>query len=62
MKKERLPTKTLQVLTEVPADQKSSDPVGRALPHESAYQHATGEAKFTDDIPYSQSKFIYTFF
>ncbi|XP_046388161.1 xanthine dehydrogenase [Ischnura elegans] len=36
----------------VPPDQPKMDPVGRTIPHLSAYKQATGEAVYCDDIPH----------
>jgi len=42
--------KTLS-LTQVDIDQSFVDLVGRPIPHSSALKHATGEARYCDDIP-----------
>ena len=44
-------TESTQAYEEVPGDQPLYDPVGRPIVHQSAYQQATGEAKYLDDIP-----------
>ena len=44
-------TESTQEYEEVPGDQPLYDPVGRPIVHQSAYQQATGEAKYLDDIP-----------
>ena len=44
-------TESTQAYEEVPGDQPLYDPVGRPIIHQSAYQQATGEAKYLDDIP-----------
>ena len=44
-------TKSTQAYEEVSGDQPPYDPVGRSIVHQSAYQQATGEAKYLDDIP-----------
>lgn len=36
---------------EVPSGQPSHDAVGRPIPHMSAKQQVTGEAKYVDDLP-----------
>ena len=43
-------TESTQAYEEVPGDQPLYDPVGRPIIHQSAYQQATGEAKYLDDI------------
>ena len=40
-----------QAYEEVSGQQSQYDPVGRPVVHQSAYQQATGEAKYLDDIP-----------
>ncbi|PIK60346.1 putative xanthine dehydrogenase/oxidase [Apostichopus japonicus] len=40
-----------QVFQEVPSGQPSHDAVGRPIPHMSAKQQVTGEAKYVDDLP-----------
>ena len=44
-------TGSTQAYEEVPGEQSQYDPVGRPVIHQSAYQQATGEAKYLDDIP-----------
>ncbi|KAI6654571.1 Xanthine dehydrogenase/oxidase [Oopsacas minuta] len=44
-------TESTQAYEEVPGDQKQYDPVGRPIVFQSAYQQATGEAKYVDDMP-----------
>ena len=45
------PPKGVQVYENVPVDQTTVDGVGRPVIHKSAYQQATGEAVYIDDIP-----------
>lgn len=40
-----------QVFEQVPGEQKSGDPVGRPIIHQSAFKQATGEAIYCDDMP-----------
>ncbi|KAK6189693.1 hypothetical protein SNE40_001693 [Patella caerulea] len=44
------PSKGSQVYELVGAAQKDDNPIGRPVVHSSAYQHATGEAVFVDDM------------
>ena len=41
----------LQVLTEVPPGHSEESDLHRPVAHESAFLHATGEAKYIDDMP-----------
>eukprot|EP00057_Strongylocentrotus_purpuratus_P024304 XP_011678778.1 PREDICTED: xanthine dehydrogenase/oxidase [Strongylocentrotus purpuratus] len=45
------PVKGVQFFQEVPSGQPDHDPVGRPVSHKAAYQHATGEAVYIDDMP-----------
>ena len=44
------------LLQEVVSGQPDIDPVGRPKPAKSAFQKATGEARYVDDTPMAQSK------
>ncbi|XP_055957965.1 xanthine dehydrogenase/oxidase [Patella vulgata] len=53
------PSKGSQVYELVGAAQKDDNPIGRPVVHSSAYQHATGEAIFVDDmIPLKGELFV----
>ncbi|XP_041467689.1 xanthine dehydrogenase/oxidase-like [Lytechinus variegatus] len=45
------PVKGVQFFQEVSSGQPDHDPVGRPISHKAAYQHATGEAVYIDDMP-----------
>uniref|UniRef100_A0AAR2JFA5 xanthine dehydrogenase n=1 Tax=Pygocentrus nattereri TaxID=42514 RepID=A0AAR2JFA5_PYGNA len=42
--------------TDVPSGQSEQDPVGRAVQHQAALSHATGEAVYCDDFPRTQGE------
>ncbi len=44
-------SKSVQGFQQVPGEQSSVNPVGRPLMHMSAFLQASGEARYTDDIP-----------
>ncbi|XP_033106657.1 xanthine dehydrogenase/oxidase-like [Anneissia japonica] len=46
----RADKRSTQMFQEIPDNQSSVDPVGRPMVHSSAYQQATGEAVYIDDI------------
>ncbi|XP_071078978.1 xanthine dehydrogenase/oxidase-like [Haliotis cracherodii] len=48
---ERLPRQSCQLYDNVASGQPSTDAVGRPLVHRAAYQQATGEAVYVDDMP-----------
>ncbi|XP_063958717.1 xanthine dehydrogenase/oxidase-like isoform X1 [Lytechinus pictus] len=45
------PVEGVQFFQEVSSGQPDHDPVGRPISHKAAYQHATGEAVYIDDMP-----------
>ena len=47
----RPPVKSVQGFQQMPGDQSSINPVGRPIMHMSATLQASGEARYTDDIP-----------
>lgn len=47
----RDPLQSFQLSQIVPTDQPDYDTVGRPIPHLSAFEQATGEAIYTDDLP-----------
>ena len=55
---ERPASKGVQVFEEPPKSQDDHDPIGRPLVHLSASKQATGEAKYVDDMPRHESKYI----
>ncbi|WP_411023687.1 hypothetical protein, partial [Salmonella sp. s51228] len=47
----RGPSRSTQVYNELSDEQSEYDTVGMPLPHKSALQHSTGEARYCDDNP-----------
>lgn len=45
-----------QLFETVPEDQSKHDPIGRPLPHTSAFKQASGEAAYLDDMPRFESE------
>ncbi|XP_033106656.1 xanthine dehydrogenase/oxidase-like [Anneissia japonica] len=55
----RAGVRSTQMFQEVPEDQLSVDPVGRPMVHSSAYQQATGEAVYIDDmVPFQDELYM----